>query len=163
MRALTIWHAVFSPIERLRVRVQALFDWWQYRLCDVFIELVKPVMTADESSSQGDSAHDSAAEKAAFRETLWVCLDTGLRCVCLRVLSQNGSNSFAFCSPSESCGFQMETSLCLHADCSEMRQVSLCSAGKHVCICALQPHSHSSIHMVCISICLKCLAASLHT
>ncbi|KAK9797446.1 hypothetical protein WJX73_007614 [Symbiochloris irregularis] len=48
----------------------AIFEWWQYRLCDVFIELVKPVM----SQQEGDSA-----ERDAFRETLWLCLDNGLR------------------------------------------------------------------------------------
>ena len=69
---------------------QAVYDWWQYRLCDVFIELVKPVMQQG-SSSSSSSAHqnggtsngaaDPAAEQLAFRHTLWTCLDTGLRCV----------------------------------------------------------------------------------
>ena len=49
--------------------MQALFDWWQYRLCDVFIELVKPAMQSpDEQLRDG------------FRQTLWTCLDAGLRC-----------------------------------------------------------------------------------
>ena len=53
--------------------MQAVYDWWQYRLCDVFIELVKPVM-------QRQDQHDGAmADKRAFRDTLWTCLDTGLR------------------------------------------------------------------------------------
>lgn len=46
----------------------AVYDFWQYRLCDVFIELMKPVM-------QG---RDEAA-KRAVQETLWICLDAGLR------------------------------------------------------------------------------------
>ena len=54
--------------------LQALYSWWQYELCDVFIELVKPVM-ARSSSEQG-----ADADKRAFRDTLWTCLDTGLRC-----------------------------------------------------------------------------------
>ncbi len=47
---------------------QALYDWWLYRLCDVFIELVKPAV-----------ASGSDAERRTYRETLWTCLDTGLR------------------------------------------------------------------------------------
>lgn len=57
--------------------MQAIFEWWQYRLCDVFIELVKPVMTNQQGGD--DSSADSSAEQQAFRETLWLCLDSGLR------------------------------------------------------------------------------------
>lgn len=63
----TLW----CPDQSL-LSLQAIFEWWQYKLCDIFIELVKPVMTQQE----GDKA-----EQDAFRETLWVCLDTGLRSV----------------------------------------------------------------------------------
>ena len=52
---------------------QAVYDWWQYRLCDVFIELVKPVM------QRGDEDAADQADKTAFRNTLWTCLDVGLR------------------------------------------------------------------------------------
>ena len=64
--------------SRLKIAsiLQALYSWWQYELCDVFIELVKPVM-ARSSSEEGANA-----EKQAFRDTLWTCLDTGLRCAC---------------------------------------------------------------------------------
>ena len=55
---------------------QALYSWWQDELCDVFIELVKPVM-ARSSAEEG-----AEADKQAFRETLWTCLDIGLRCGC---------------------------------------------------------------------------------
>ena len=48
--------------------VQAVYSFWQYELCDVFIELIKPVM------SSGD-----AATQQATRETLCTCLDVGLR------------------------------------------------------------------------------------
>lgn len=46
----------------------ALYSFWQYKLCDVFIELTKPAMAG------GD-----ATEMAHFRQALWTCLDTGLR------------------------------------------------------------------------------------
>ena len=46
----------------------ALHSWWLYELCDVFIEVIKPTMFGD----------DEVAKKAT-RDTLWVCLDTGLR------------------------------------------------------------------------------------
>lgn len=51
----------------------AVYDFWQYRLCDVFIELCKPVM------QQEDSSPGAAAAKRAVQETLWLCLDAGLR------------------------------------------------------------------------------------
>ncbi|KAH9548136.1 hypothetical protein CY35_11G073900 [Sphagnum magellanicum] len=46
----------------------ALHSWWLYQLCDVFIELIKPVMHGDDEEL-----------KKQTRDTLWVCLDTGLR------------------------------------------------------------------------------------
>ena len=52
---------------------QAAYHWWQYELCDVFIELSKPVLA--------DGGAADAAAVQATRDTLWVCLDTGLRCV----------------------------------------------------------------------------------
>ena len=52
---------------------QKLYAFWQYDLCDVFIELMKPVMARD-------NAEAGAAEaKLATRNTLWTCLETGLR------------------------------------------------------------------------------------
>ena len=50
--------------------MQAVYSFWQYELCDVFIELIKPVM-----------AEGSAPVQQATRETLCTCLDQGLRCV----------------------------------------------------------------------------------
>eukprot|EP00850_Spirogloea_muscicola_P012942 SM000085S23292 [mRNA] locus=s85:476130:482338:- [translate_table: standard] len=47
----------------------AVYAWWQYRLCDVFIELIKPTMSAD----GGDEL------KQATQDTLHACLDNGLR------------------------------------------------------------------------------------
>ena len=53
---------------------QALYSWWQYDLCDVFIELVKPAV----QQPAGEPGAD--AERSAYRQTLWTCLDNGLRC-----------------------------------------------------------------------------------
>uniref|UniRef100_A0A0C9S2L0 Valine--tRNA ligase, mitochondrial n=1 Tax=Wollemia nobilis TaxID=56998 RepID=A0A0C9S2L0_9CONI len=50
----------------------AVYSWWQYQLCDVFIEIIKPIMSADENST-------SVLMKRATRDTLWICLDNGLR------------------------------------------------------------------------------------
>lgn len=51
----------------------AVYSWWQYELCDVFIEIIKPVMLADDNNST------SASVKRVTRDTLWICLDNGLR------------------------------------------------------------------------------------
>ena len=67
-------------LQNLRLSVaaaQAVYSWFQYDLCDVFIELVKPVIARSSSEEGAD------ADKQAFRETLWICLDTGLRCCAL--------------------------------------------------------------------------------
>nr|CAB3494244.1 unnamed protein product [Digitaria exilis] len=48
----------------------SIYSWWQYQLCDVYIEAIKPYFN---ESQEFDSA------RGAFRDTLWVCLDTGLR------------------------------------------------------------------------------------
>lgn len=53
---------------------QAVYAFWQYDLCDVFIELMKPVMALDEAADPS-----AAGRKLATRNTLWVCLETGLR------------------------------------------------------------------------------------
>lgn len=46
----------------------ALYGFWQYKLCDNFIEMSKPVMNGDDETA-----------KNHVRQTLWVCLETGLR------------------------------------------------------------------------------------
>ncbi|KAK1302318.1 Valine--tRNA ligase [Acorus calamus] len=48
----------------------AVYSWWQFQLCDVFIEVIKPYFSAE--SKFDDS-------RKASRDALWVCLDTGLR------------------------------------------------------------------------------------
>ncbi|EFN58150.1 hypothetical protein CHLNCDRAFT_141931 [Chlorella variabilis] len=55
------------------IATSAVYNFWQYELCDVFIELMKPVMALD------DAAEGAAAAKQATRDTLWVCLEAGLR------------------------------------------------------------------------------------
>ncbi|GJP57447.1 hypothetical protein CLOP_g46 [Closterium sp. NIES-67] len=50
----------------------AAYAWWQYQLCDVFIEVSKPAFNA----SEGEEA---LKLKQVTREVLWVCLDAGLR------------------------------------------------------------------------------------
>ena len=45
-----------------------MYSFWQYELCDVFIELIKPVMSSGDGPTQ-----------LATRETLWTCLEQGLR------------------------------------------------------------------------------------
>jgi len=49
----------------------AVYSWWQFQLCDVFIEAIKPYFSSSDQSLA--SARDFA------QDTLWVCLDTGLR------------------------------------------------------------------------------------
>ncbi|PRW56769.1 valine--tRNA ligase isoform A [Chlorella sorokiniana] len=51
----------------------AVYSFWQYELCDVFIELIKPTIYQD------DAVPGAAAAKQATRDTLWICLETGLR------------------------------------------------------------------------------------
>ncbi|KAM7250274.1 hypothetical protein ACFE04_022157 [Oxalis oulophora] len=48
-----------------------VYDWWQYKFCDIFIEAIKPYFFGDDSNF--------ASEKRAAQDTLWVCLETGLR------------------------------------------------------------------------------------
>ena len=46
----------------------AVYAFWQYELCDVFIEIIKPIM-------QGSNE----VAKKQTRDALWICLDAGLR------------------------------------------------------------------------------------
>ena len=57
------------------MRFQAVYAFWQYEVCDVFIEVSKPWFTA--AAAPGSEA---AAVQLAARETLWISLDAGLRC-----------------------------------------------------------------------------------
>ncbi|KAK6126186.1 hypothetical protein DH2020_040067 [Rehmannia glutinosa] len=48
-----------------------VYSWWQFQLCDVFIEVIKPYFSGN------DPAFASARRCA--QDTLWLCLDYGLR------------------------------------------------------------------------------------
>lgn len=47
----------------------AIYAFWQYELCDVFIEIAKPYL----------SNESNAVIQSQWRQTLWTCLDTGLK------------------------------------------------------------------------------------
>lgn len=49
----------------------AVYSWWQYQLCDVFIEVIKPYFAGNDPRF--------ASERSFARDTLWLCLDNGLR------------------------------------------------------------------------------------
>ncbi|OVA16157.1 Aminoacyl-tRNA synthetase [Macleaya cordata] len=49
----------------------AVYSWWQFQLCDIFIEAIKPYFAGDNPKFD--------RERSAARDTLWVCLDNGLR------------------------------------------------------------------------------------
>ncbi|KAB2621199.1 valine--tRNA ligase-like [Pyrus ussuriensis x Pyrus communis] len=49
----------------------AVHAWWQYQLCDVFVEAIKPYFSSN--------APKFASERGCARDTLWLCLDNGLR------------------------------------------------------------------------------------
>ena len=49
----------------------AVYSWWQFQLCDIFIEVIKPYFSSDDPSM--------ASAKRNAQDTLWVCLDNGLR------------------------------------------------------------------------------------
>ncbi|KAK4493458.1 hypothetical protein RD792_006625, partial [Penstemon davidsonii] len=49
----------------------AVYSWWQYQLCDVFIELIKTYFAGNDQAF--------ASERRFAQDTLWLCLDNGLR------------------------------------------------------------------------------------
>ena len=49
----------------------AVYSWWQYQLCDVFIEVIKPYFTGNDPKF--------ASKRRFAQDTLWFCLDNGLR------------------------------------------------------------------------------------
>ncbi|XP_051192009.1 valine--tRNA ligase, mitochondrial 1 [Lolium perenne] len=48
----------------------SIYSWWQYQLCDVFIEAIKPYF---------NESQEFEAARGTSRDTLWLCLNTGLR------------------------------------------------------------------------------------
>lgn len=49
----------------------AVYDWWLKEFCDVFIEAIKPYFFGEDSLY--------ASERSHAQNTLWICLDNGLR------------------------------------------------------------------------------------
>lgn len=49
----------------------AVYSWWQYQLCDVFIEVIKPYFSGSDPNFP--------SERRFAQDTLWFCLDNGLR------------------------------------------------------------------------------------
>ncbi|KAL8036187.1 hypothetical protein ABFS82_12G140100 [Erythranthe guttata] len=49
----------------------AVYSWWQFQLCDVFIEVIKPYFSGNDPSL--------ASARRYAQDTLWLCLDYGLR------------------------------------------------------------------------------------
>ena len=49
----------------------AVYSWWQYQLCDIFIEVIKPYFSSDDPSM--------VSARGYAQDTLWTCLDYGLR------------------------------------------------------------------------------------
>ncbi|KAG6773646.1 hypothetical protein POTOM_020938 [Populus tomentosa] len=55
----------------LSYAASTVYSWWQYQFCDVFIEAIKPYFAGDDPAF--------AFERSSAHDTLWVCLDNGLR------------------------------------------------------------------------------------
>ncbi|XP_019164045.1 PREDICTED: valine--tRNA ligase, mitochondrial 1-like [Ipomoea nil] len=49
----------------------SVYSWWQFQLCDIFIEVIKPYFGSDDPSF--------AIAKRCAQDALWLCLDNGLR------------------------------------------------------------------------------------
>ncbi|KAJ3117562.1 hypothetical protein HDU96_006323 [Phlyctochytrium bullatum] len=54
----------------------AVHSFWLYELCDVYLEICKPVIDA---GTTGDATAEQVRAARAARETLYTCLDAGLR------------------------------------------------------------------------------------
>eukprot|EP00002_Diphylleia_rotans_P039329 TRINITY_DN909_c0_g1_i2.p1 TRINITY_DN909_c0_g1~~TRINITY_DN909_c0_g1_i2.p1 ORF type:complete len:1026 (+),score=250.34 TRINITY_DN909_c0_g1_i2:57-3134(+) len=59
----------------LSASTTAIYNFWYYELCDVYLELLKPVMNAD------PAAPGAQERKSAARNVLYTCLDNGLRLI----------------------------------------------------------------------------------
>ncbi|KAF8028100.1 hypothetical protein BT93_E0877 [Corymbia citriodora subsp. variegata] len=49
----------------------AVYSWWQYQFCDVFIEAIKPYFAVEDPTF--------SSERKSSQEVLWLCLETGLQ------------------------------------------------------------------------------------
>ncbi|KAG2265475.1 hypothetical protein Bca52824_072554 [Brassica carinata] len=68
--------AVLVDVDIVNTRLMCLsvkedgntvYSWWQYQFCDVFIEAIKPCFSGEN------------LDRTHAQDTLWVCLETGLR------------------------------------------------------------------------------------
>lgn len=50
----------------------AIYQFWLHEFCDIFLEVQKPVLAADDSP-------ENIRRKESMRATLYTCIDTGLR------------------------------------------------------------------------------------
>ena len=48
-----------------------MYSWWKYQLCDIFIEAIKTFLAESDPMFETD--------RSFARDTLWLCLDNGLR------------------------------------------------------------------------------------
>ncbi|KAK7858575.1 valine--trna ligase [Quercus suber] len=67
--------AIFKTIAALESYkfsnvASTVYSWWQYQLCDVFIEAIKPFFAGSDLRFEID--------KSFARDTLWLWLDNGL-------------------------------------------------------------------------------------
>lgn len=51
----------------------AIYKFWLYELCDVYIEVIKPIVDSEDTSAAANALRESV------RDTLYTCLDTALR------------------------------------------------------------------------------------
>lgn len=66
--------ALFRTYEFGNV-VNALYSFWLNDLCDVYLELIKPVMAVDDATA----SEEEAGRKNCARQTLFLCLEYGVR------------------------------------------------------------------------------------
>jgi len=57
----------------------AIYKFWLYELCDVYLEVIKPVLYDSAANDDDWKGRDKDAERASARATLFLCLDWGLR------------------------------------------------------------------------------------
>merc|ERR1712176_1519822 len=60
--------------------VQAVYSFWLYELCDLYLELLKPRLHTHGKDEEAPVESDAEkADKKVARDTLYTCLDVGLR------------------------------------------------------------------------------------
>jgi len=64
--------AANKGVKNFGIAISAIYDFWLYETCDVYLECIKPIMNPK------DSKPDPIAQEAV-RSTLYTCLDEGYR------------------------------------------------------------------------------------